>query len=54
MGLRRITVAMTIAITDGHARGAGFAIRSLHDMQIVLSASADDALTAFPSVRSGS
>ena len=32
---------------------AGFAIRSLRDMQIVLSHSANDALPAFPSVRPG-
>ena len=32
---------------------AGFAIRSLRNMQIVLSHSANDALPAFPSVRPG-
>ena len=32
---------------------AGFAIRSLRNMQIVLTHSANDALPAFPSVRPG-
>jgi phytoene dehydrogenase-like protein len=32
---------------------AGFAIRSLRDMQIVLTHSANDSLPEFPSVRSG-
>ena len=32
---------------------AGFALRSLRNMEIVLSHSANDALPAFPSVRPG-
>ena len=34
-------------------RVAGFALRSLRNMEIVLSHSANDALPAFPSVRPG-
>ena len=39
--------------TRSSYRVAGFALRSLRNMQIVLSHSANDALPAFPSVRPG-
>ena len=52
---------MTIAVipmgsvlgTRSSYRVAGFALRSLRNMQIVLSHSAADALPAFPSVHPG-
>jgi hypothetical protein len=45
---------MKIAVTGNlSCRETGFAIRSLHDMQMVHTHSADDALSAFPSARPG-